>query len=179
MRGDYRKKRDGRLDWRVLVIDQETKATLEGILTVDEIINENIVQIEDIADEERTPSDFPAIYLLSSSHGEEYILRSLKKDFKGEFAPKMFFEEVTGSSKFSTSHFLHNGVKRALENTKPDTSCCLTYLAEALNPRLLFSIWHNKVKWDCSFFQHIFAFLTLRLPSQEEVEEALQEELVR
>ena len=141
LRGDYRKKQNGRLDWRVLVIDQETKATLEGILTVDEIINENIVQIEDIADEERTPSDFPAIYLLSSSHGEEYILRSLKKDFKGEFAPKMFFEEVTGSNKFSTSHFLHNGVKRALENTKPDTSCCLTYLAEALNPRLLFSTW--------------------------------------
>ena len=56
------------------MIDQETKVTLEGILTVDEIIAENIVQIEDIADEERTPSDFPAIYLLSSSRGEEFVL---------------------------------------------------------------------------------------------------------
>ena len=152
MRGDYRRKKGGRLDWRVLVIDQETKVTLEGILTVDEIIAENIVQIEDIADEERTPSDFPAIYLLSSSQGEEFVLRSLKKEFKGEYAPHMFFKEVTGTDKFSTNHFLHNGVKRALENTEPDTTCCLAYLAEALNPRC---------------------------PSQKELEEALRQELGR
>ena len=134
------------------MIDQETKVTLEGILTVDEIIAENIVQIEDIADEERSPSDFSAIYLLSSSHGEEFILRSLKKEFKGEFAPKMFFQEVIGTDKFSTNHFLHNGVKRALENSEPDTSCCLAFLAEALNP-------------TC--------------PSQKELEEALRQELGR
>ena len=134
------------------MIDQDTKVTLEGILTVDEIIAENIVQIEDIADEERTPSDFPAIYLLSSSGGEEFVLRSLKKEFQGEYAPAMFFQEVTGTDKFSTNHFLHNGVKRALENTEPDTSCCLSYLAEALNPRC---------------------------PSQKELEEALRQELGR
>ena len=152
MRGDYRRRKDGRLDWRVLVVDKETKVTLESILTVDEIIAENIVQIEDIADEERSPSDFSAIYLLSSAHGEEFILRSLKKEFKGEFAPKMFFQEVIGTDKFSTNHFLHNGVKRALENSEPDTSCCLAFLAEALNP-------------TC--------------PSQKELEEALRQELGR
>ena len=45
MRGDFRRRKDGRLDWRVLVVDKETKVTLESVLTVDEIIAANPDQV--------------------------------------------------------------------------------------------------------------------------------------
>ena len=151
-RGEYRRRPGGRTDWRVLVIDKVTKVTIDNLFTWDQILSENIVGIENIEDEERTPTNFPAIYLLSSECGQAAVLRGLRKEFRGDRAAKLFTQELNSPTKFSHHPLVHDAITTTLENMETDSGCCLVYLAEALNPRE---------------------------PTKEDLEEALKEELAK
>ena len=151
-RGEYRRRPGGRMDWRVLVLDSISMVTLQNLFTWDQIISENIVRVDNIEDEERTPINFPAIYLLSSERGQAAVLRGLRKEFRGDKAAELFTQELTSSTKFSHHPLVHDAVTATLENLETETGCCLVYLAEALHPPE---------------------------PMEKDLEEALKEELAR
>ena len=80
-RGPYRSRPGGRRDWRVLVTDSRTREVLQSLLTVDQVLAENIVRIDNIEDTERLPVDSSAIYLLSSRRGQEEVMLGLRRHF--------------------------------------------------------------------------------------------------
>ena len=93
-RGPYRSRPGGRRDWRVLVTDSSTREVLQSLLTVDQVLAENIVRIDNIEDTERLPVDSSAIYLLSSRRGQEEVLLGLRREFLGELPARLFSAEV-------------------------------------------------------------------------------------
>ena len=120
-RGPYRSRPGGRRDWRVLVTDTGTREVLQALITVDQVMAENIVRIDNIEDRERVPVDSSAIYLLSSSRGQEELLRGLRREFLGELPARLFSAEV----------LVAGARDRVLEERAREArGCCLQYLAQ-------------------------------------------------
>ncbi|KAI9724133.1 MAG: hypothetical protein M1812_000852 [Candelaria pacifica] len=66
-------------EWKVLVLDESSKKLVDNVVTVDEILNENVTNIEQI--EERRPmnKDMDAVYLLTP---QPHIVDCLMADFE-------------------------------------------------------------------------------------------------
>ncbi|OBT89014.1 hypothetical protein VE02_02175 [Pseudogymnoascus sp. 03VT05] len=65
-------------DWKVLVVDNDSKRILDNVVKEDDILNENIANIEKIEDKRPPNPDMDAIYLLSP---ESHIVDCLMADF--------------------------------------------------------------------------------------------------
>jgi len=66
-------------DWKVLVLDPESRRLLENTVDQDTILNENITNIEQITDRRPTNRDVDAIYLLSP---RPHIVDCVMADFE-------------------------------------------------------------------------------------------------
>ncbi|KFY05469.1 hypothetical protein V492_08521 [Pseudogymnoascus sp. VKM F-4246] len=65
-------------DWKVLVVDTDSKRILDNVVKEDDILNENIANIEKIEDKRPPNPDMDAIYFLSP---ESHIVDCLMADF--------------------------------------------------------------------------------------------------
>lgn len=66
-------------DWKVLVLDYESKRLLNSVVEEDAILNENITHIEQIEQRRQTNKDIDAVYLLSP---QPHIVDCLLADFE-------------------------------------------------------------------------------------------------
>ncbi|KAK4494890.1 hypothetical protein PRZ48_014246 [Zasmidium cellare] len=67
-------------DWKVLVLDHDSKRLLDNVIDQDAILNENITNIEQITDRRQTNRDVDAIYLLTPQpHIVDCVLADLEK----------------------------------------------------------------------------------------------------
>ncbi|KAG9243781.1 Sec1 family protein [Calycina marina] len=66
-------------DWKVLIIDENSKKIIDNAVKEDDILNENITNIERIEDRREAQKDTDAIYLLTP---EPHILDCLMADFE-------------------------------------------------------------------------------------------------
>ncbi|GAB7361643.1 hypothetical protein MBLNU230_g1694t1 [Neophaeotheca triangularis] len=66
-------------DWKVLVLDHDSKRLLDSVLDQDAILNENITHIEQIEQRRPTNKDMDAVYLLSP---QPHIVDCLMADFE-------------------------------------------------------------------------------------------------
>ena len=117
--GDFRKLKNGRQDWRVLVTDKETRKILTNLFTCDEIFSQNIIRIEDLDDEKRNPAGCFAIYFLSSNGEPEDIFLKLVKDFKGIYNAKDYsYDRLVGGALTCLEE--KNGFLSKLKSDDPD-----------------------------------------------------------
>jgi syntaxin-binding protein 1 len=65
-------------EWKVLVVDEQTKRLLDNILKEDDILNENITNIETL-ESKRQKQDMDAIYILSPL---PYVVDCIMADFE-------------------------------------------------------------------------------------------------
>ncbi|KAF2483183.1 Sec1-like protein [Neohortaea acidophila] len=66
-------------DWKVMVVDRESRRLIDNVLEEDAILNENITNIEDITDRRPTNRDVDALYFLTP---KEHIVDCLMADFQ-------------------------------------------------------------------------------------------------
>ncbi|KAH9810476.1 protein transport protein sec1-like [Teratosphaeria destructans] len=66
-------------DWKVLVLDADSKRLVDNVLDQDTILNENITNIEQITDRRPTNRDVDAVYLLTP---RPFIVDCLMADFE-------------------------------------------------------------------------------------------------
>ncbi|KAH8594446.1 Sec1 family superfamily protein [Bisporella sp. PMI_857] len=66
-------------DWKILIVDEDSKKILDSVVKEDDILNENITNIERIEDKRENQPDTDAIYFLSP---EPHIVDCLLADFE-------------------------------------------------------------------------------------------------
>ncbi|KAF4551502.1 Sec1-like protein 3 [Elsinoe fawcettii] len=66
-------------EWKVLIVDEDSKRILDNVLKQDDILNENITNIENIEDRRQRNPEIDAVYLLSA---KPHIVDCVMADFE-------------------------------------------------------------------------------------------------
>jgi len=52
-------------DWKILIVDEDSKKLIDNVVKEDDILNSNITNIERLEDRRETQRDMDAIYILT------------------------------------------------------------------------------------------------------------------